>query len=154
MPTLYESLVFIHILAAVVWVGGAAVMQALAVRAGRSPEPGQAARMFGDLEWVGTRIFMPSTLVLVLAGAWAVVEGPWEFSEAWISAGFAVWILSFIAGAGFMAPESGRIKALVRERGPLADEVGARVRRVLVVSRIELVLLVAIIFVMVTKPGA
>jgi uncharacterized membrane protein len=152
MPTLYQALVFVHILMAVVWVGGAVTMQALAVRAQRSPEPGETARLFSDVEWIGTRMFMPSSLILLGAGVWAVLEGPWELSQGWISAGFAVWFLSFAVGAGFMGPESGRIKALVREHGPLDDQVKARINRVLLVSRVELVLLIAIIYIMVAKP--
>jgi len=153
MPTLYETLVFLHILTAVVWVGGAVAMQLLAVRAQRSGDAAAMARTAGDVEWVGMRVFMPSSAILLVVGIWAVIEGPWEFSQGWISAGFVVWFLSFFAGMGFLGPESGRVKALIGERGPESPEVAARLSRIFLVSRIELVLLVAIIFVMVAKPG-
>ena len=42
---------------------------------------------------------------------------------------------------------------LTAERGAEDPEVQRRIRRVLWVSRVELVLLIAIIYVMVTKPG-
>jgi uncharacterized membrane protein len=152
MPTLYQALVFVHILMAVVWVGGAALIQGLVIRAKRSSEPGAMAHLAGQAEWVGVRLFMPASLILIASGMWAVIEGPWEFDQAWISAGFAVWILSFLVGMGFLAPESGRIKKLMDERGPDDGQVRARLSRIFLVSRVELLLLIAVIYIMVAKP--
>lgn len=152
MPTLYETLVFVHVLTAIIWVGGAVAMQVLAIRAQRSSEPGAMAKMAGDAEFVGMRVFMPASIVLLISGIWAVIDGPWEFSQGWISAGFAVWIFSFVVGAGFLGPESGRIKTLMAERGPEDAQVKQRLARIFLVSRIELVALIAIVFIMSTKP--
>lgn len=152
MPTLYESLVFVHVLTAIIWVGGAVAMQVLAIRAQRSTEPAAMARIAGDAEFIGMRVFMPAALVLLVAGIWAVVEGPWEFEQGWISAGFAVWIFSFVVGAGFIGPESGRIKNLMADRGPSDAQVKRRIARIFLVSRIELAALIAIVFIMSAKP--
>ena len=67
--------------------------------------------------------------------------------------GFIVWLLSFIAGAGYLGPESGRLSKLVDERGPDDPEYKARLSRVFVVSRIELVLLILVVLDMAVKPG-
>ena len=151
--SLYETLVFVHILAAVVWVGGAVSMQLLASRALAGDGAG-LVRTTGELSWVGTRVFMPASLILIGAGVWAVLEHPlWEFSQGWISAGFAVWFISFLVGAGFLGPESGRVKALVDAEGPESPEARRRITRMLWVARGELVLFLAVIYVMVTKPG-
>jgi hypothetical protein len=56
-------------------------------------------------------------------------------------------------GAIYLGPESGRIGKLVAERGPEDGEVRTRMDRVLLVSRIELVVLVSVVFAMTTKPG-
>lgn len=153
MSTLYEWLVAFHVLGAVVWVGGAVMMQVLAVRAQRQHEPREVVRVAGDAEWVGTRVLMPAAMLVIVAGVWAVIDGPWEFSQGWISAGFAVWFFSFVVGAGFLGPESGRIKAMMAASGADDPGVQRRLRRIFAISRIELVLLIAIIFVMVGKPG-
>jgi len=65
-----------------------------------------------------------------------------------------VIILSAIAGAGFLGPESGRIGKLVESEGFDSPEVRRRFRRVLTVSRVELILLFLVIADMVVKPGA
>jgi len=149
----YEVLVFVHVLAVAVWVGGAVVMQALGLRALRSDDPAAVARRAGDVEWVGTRIFAPANVILLAAGIWAVEEGGWDYGDGWILFGLAVWVLSFVVGMGFIGPESGRVKRLVADLGPEAPEVTARVVRIEWIARIELLLLIAVIAVMVAKPG-
>ena len=68
--------------------------------------------------------------------------------------GLAVFFAaSFIAGAAFLGPESGRLAKLTAEKGAEDPDVQRRIRRVVMVSRIELVLLIAIVFDMVVKPG-
>lgn len=64
-----------------------------------------------------------------------------------------MWILSFIAGIGFFGPESKRIAGLASANGADSPEVRDRIRRLTMLTHIELLLLVVVIFTMVTKPG-
>ena len=89
--------------------------------------------------------------MLVIVGIWAAIEGDWDFGQAWISIGFAAFLFSFFLGMAFLGPESGRIKALVEERGLDHPEVTRRTSRILLFSRIELLILVVAIWAMVTK---
>jgi hypothetical protein len=65
----------------------------------------------------------------------------------------AVFVASFLAGAGFLGPETGRLGKLAEEKGADDPDVQRRIRRVFLISRIELVLLVLVVFDMVVKPG-
>lgn len=67
--------------------------------------------------------------------------------------GFVVWLLSFIAGAGYLGPESGRLGKLVDERGPDDPEYQRRISTIFLVSRIELLLLILVVLDMTVKPG-
>jgi hypothetical protein len=83
-----------------------------------------------------------------------VLDSPaWEFSQFWVSAGLTVFLASFITGAGFLGPESGRIGRAAQELGAADLGVQRRIRRVLLISRIELLFLILVIFDMVVKPG-
>ena len=83
-----------------------------------------------------------------------VLNSPaWEFSQTWITLGLAMFLASAITGAAFLGPEAGRVSNLGTERGAADPEVQRRIARALWISRIELVLLVAVIFDMVIKPG-
>lgn len=151
--TLYEVLLFAHLTAVAVWVGGDAMIQVFALRA-LAAGPQRTADLMRDMEWIGTRVLVPSSLLVVGAGVWMVLDlATWEFSQFWVSAGLAVFALSFISGAAFLGPESGRLGVLTEEKGPEDPEVARRTKRLLLFSRIELVLLVAVIWIMVTKPG-
>ena len=149
--TTYQWLLTAHILAAVIWVGGALATQLYALRAQRAG-PGRIAEFAGDIEWLGTRVFIPASLTLVVFGFLLVGELDWEW-KFWLVAGLAIWVASFLTGAGFLGPESGRINQMSAELGPESPEVQRRLRRIFLISRIELVLLILVVVDMTLKPG-
>jgi uncharacterized membrane protein len=150
--TTYEVLLFAHLLFVVTWVGTDICLQVLSLRALGAPAERRVAFM-ADVEWLGMRLLTPSALLVVVFGVLLVNEVGYDFSDTWITLAFIAFAASFIAGAGFLGPESGRIAKLAQERGPDDADVQRRIRRVLLVSRIELVVLIAVILDMVVKPG-
>src|SRR5919199_4763417 len=127
--TTYAAVKAIHVLAAVIWVGGAAMVQLYALRALASDDPVRLATFAKDTESLGLRTFTPASLVLVLAGGYLVHDAGWGWSTTWVLLGILVWIASFLVGIAFLGPESGRIGRLIEERGPEAGEVQARIKR-------------------------
>jgi uncharacterized membrane protein len=152
--TTYELLLFGHLLFVAVWVGGDVMLQFLALRAIRAAGEHQIA-FTRDVEWVGTRVLTPSALLVVAFGFGLISEsqGAYELSQTWIWLGLAAFAASFVAGATFLGPEAGRLGALADERGAEDPEVQRRMRRIFWISRIELIILIAVIFDMVVKPG-
>ena len=153
--TNYNAFKFVHVLAAVVWVGGACVVQVYAFLALRTNDPLRVAAFAGDTEFVGTRIFLPTSLILLVSGLFTIHDsgGGWSYSQGWVQFGLAVIVLSIAVGAGYLGPESGRIAKATERSGVESAEVQQRIRRIFLVSRIELVFLLAVIFDMVVKPG-
>lgn len=152
--TLYEVLLFGHVLGVIAWVGANIVLQFLSARAqGAGPE--RAVVLLADIEWLGTRYFIPISLTVVALGFGLLGEsnGAYELSQFWVSAGLGMFLISFLLGAGFLGPESGRIAKLAEERGPGDSEVQSRITRVLWVARFELLLLILVVFDMIVKPG-
>ena len=147
---MYDTLITLHILGAVTWVGGALVIQLLYLRIAGTATP--LSPFFMAVEWVGTRFFISSSLVLVLTGFGMIAEGDWDW-EGWIIFGLVVWTGSFITGAFFLGPETGRIGKLADERGENDAEVISRRERVLKISRVELLFLVLVVIAMAAKPG-
>jgi hypothetical protein len=76
----------------------------------------------------------------------------WSWSQNWVILGLIAFGLSFVIGVGFLGPESGRLAELIRAHGVEAPIVQARIRRLLVVSRCELVVLLTVVLNMVVKP--
>jgi uncharacterized membrane protein len=152
METLDDWLVAIHILCAVIWVGGSFMTQVYAVRT-QSHGPQALAVFSKDTEFIGQRTFLPASLILLGTGIWLISRDVFTLDD-WVVYGLIVIAISIVTGAGFLGPESGRLGKLIEERGGEDSEVQARIKRIFLVSRIELVLLVSVVLVMALKPGA
>jgi uncharacterized membrane protein len=151
----YTSLKFVHVFFAVVWVGGAATLQVLAMRISASGDGIRMAAFAKDAEFVGNRIYLPSSIILLVSGIFTIHEssGLWSYSQTWVQIGLAMIVVSIAIGAGFLGPEAGRIARAIERHGPASDEALYHINRIFLVSRFELVLLLIVIFDMVTKPG-
>lgn len=149
----YTIAKFFHVLLAVVWVGGAILLQVLAQFALRSKLPGRAAEFARETEWVGKRVFTPASILVLLLGIWLVHDGSWGFGHFWIIAGFVAFVVSFVVGAGFLGPEAGRLGREIEAQGADSPAVKSRIARIVNIARIDLAVLIFIIFLMVTKIG-
>ena len=150
--TLYELLLFLHIAAAVIWVGGGAMIQFMALRVLAKNDSLALADFAAGVEKVGNRALVPAALIALLAGFGLVWESDfWTIGDDWIVIGLILFAITFIAGAGFFGPESGRINKLVQADGAVA--AGPRIRRLLVLTRIDLIVLFLLIFDMTVKPS-
>lgn len=151
--TTYQWMLFVHILAAVLWVGGACVVQAFAIRAVRADDGTYLGKLTSEIEWVGTRVFIPSSLVLVVFGFLLIHQQHYDY-KFWVVFPIAIWALSFLTGAAFLGPESGRISRAIERHGVDSAEAQMRIRRIFLVSRVELLFLLLVVADMVLKPFA
>lgn len=152
---IYKWMLAVHILLAVVWVGGNVFIQFLTFRAKRADNPDRLAWLTSEIEWWGMRVLVPASLLLVLLGFGLLHEsdGIYKLSQGWVTFGLAVWLASFLVGAGYLGPESGRLGKLLEAKGPADPEYQRRLARIFLISRIELVLLVLVVLDMTIKPG-
>ncbi|MGH2589743.1 MAG: DUF2269 family protein [Actinomycetota bacterium] len=112
------------------------------------------AAFAGEAEFVGTRIFTPASLILLGLGIWMVIDEPaWTFGQFWVLAGLGMFAFSFVSGAFYLGPQSAKLKKMYAAEGTSAPAAPAIIRRIFVVSRVELVLMVLIVADMVLKPG-
>jgi uncharacterized membrane protein len=150
----FELLKWLHVTAAVIWVGGAFANQFFALRAIGSKDGTRMANFAADAEWMGTRIFMPASIAVLIFGVLTVVNvEAYGFGDTWILIGLGGIVATIITGAGFLGPESGRLKELIATKGPDDPQVAERIKRILTISRIDLVVLMFIIFDMVVRPS-
>ena len=150
---MYQVLLYVHIICAVIWVGGAFFSQLLALRVERSTDPVDLPKLGRNLEFLGLRVFLPASILLVLAGA-AMVAQQWGFGQTWVAVSMGLWLVSVIAGAVYIGPRTKKIAELFEAEGPTSTAARAMLGRVFLVSRLELVSFAVIIALMVFKPGA
>jgi uncharacterized membrane protein len=150
--TWYEFFLFLHISMAVIWVGGGFFLQILALRVMGTRDDARIAAFAGDAEVLGMRVFAPSSALLLLTGIGLILNGDWSWSEPFISIGLVIWLISFVAGIAYLGPTSGKIKTEISANG-MSARAQELIRNTLRYSRIELVLLWIVIFMMVVKLG-
>jgi uncharacterized membrane protein len=150
---MYEFLLTIHVLAAVVWVGGGIAMHILGRRVLRRGDGEEIYEFSKEVNVVGLRLYAPTSLILLIAGILLVNEAGYEFSQLWITLAFLGWGFSFLVGIGFYGPHDKKLQALVAAEGPTASGVVENVRKALFVNQIEILILVLVVVDMTIKPG-
>ncbi|MGE0228983.1 MAG: DUF2269 family protein [Dehalococcoidia bacterium] len=150
----YDLLLFLHVYSVVLWVGGGALLNVLGARITRAGTAQQVAEFGAQVEWVGLRIFTPLSVLALIVGVLMALDDRWDFGATWIQLGLGGWVLSFLLGAGFLGPQSGKLGRLIREHGSDHPEVRPRLQRLLLVARLDTLLLLLVVADMTIKPGA
>jgi uncharacterized membrane protein len=149
----YNAIKYIHVISAIIWVGGAFFAQILAIRAQRSTDPAELPRLGAALGELGMKVFLPASIVLFVAGVILTLQR-WAFSQLWISIAIVLWLVSAVTGALYLGPQSARIGKLFTAEGPTSIAGRAALARVFIVSRLELVSFAILVFLMIAKPIA
>jgi hypothetical protein len=150
--TLYDFLKFLHVSFAIAWVGGGLMLTILAEFALRSKIPGRAAEFAREAGLIGQRFFAPLALLVLGLGFWLIHEGQIGY-PTWIVVGLVGFGLSFVVGVAFLGPQAKQLAKLIEANGPDDPAVRAKVRRIVGISRVDLVILFTVVFFMVTKVG-
>ena len=151
LASLYEWLVLLHVLAAMVWVGGLAALTAFGIGALRSGDHDAVARFVGSLRVVGPYVLAPSSTLVLAFGVWMVLDNAaWTFGQAWIWLGLALLAAAVLVGAVFLSRS-----ALAAERAVNAGDHAQAARHLRTWSwwiRLILLLLAVATWDMVFKP--
>jgi uncharacterized membrane protein len=151
--TLYDVLKVVHVLGAVIWVGGGIMGHIVAGRASRSNDTAKIAVAGADAEWIGNRVFFPASIVLLVVGIWMVVISGWNFSDLWIILGIVGYAASAINGMAFLSPVSKRVGEMAAASDSVTPELRAQLDRLTLLSRVDLTILILVVIDMVIKPG-
>ena len=148
----YNAIKYIHVISAVIWVGGAFFAQVLAIRAQRSTDLAELPRLGAAIGELGMKVFLPAAIILFIAGIILTVQR-WAFSDTWISIAIVLWLVSALTGALYLGPQSRKVGELFSSEGPGSIKARAALARVFIVSRLELGSFAFIVFLMIFKPG-
>ncbi len=146
--TWYEFLLFMHIGAAMIWLGGAFTFQMYGLVVRRGGDPEEIARFAGRAGSLAERMFVPASLVVIAAGVLMMIDGDWDWGQLWVIFALVTFAASFVTGLFFLGPMAKRIP----EVGPTTPEGQALIERLFTVLRVDLAFMYAIVFAMVVKP--
>jgi uncharacterized membrane protein len=151
--TWYEWFKAAHVLAAVLWVGGGSLLTIYAILTLRQNTPAEMASFARKAGLIGERFFTPLSFVVLGFGFGLVENGQWGYDHFFVQFSLAGWAASALLGMLFLGPEAGRLGKLMPTRTPDDPEVQYRIRRILLAVRLDVLLLLATVFVMTAKPG-
>jgi len=150
--SIYELLLFVHVLGASAWVGAnilGTLLYELAMRAG---DRRWVVRL-GELDdRLAPILYIPAASLVLLAGIGLVLDGPWSFGDGWVVAGLVLLFAAFAIGLGFFMPLAKKLAAAVADGGADSPEVDRLLRSLRPVLWADVGVLVAAVFVMTTKP--
>jgi uncharacterized membrane protein len=154
----YTTLKFIHIMAAIVWIGAGFALTTVSIGLLRAADYAGAASLGRQTEAFGKRVFGPAAFITLLAGIGMVLVGDLSWGETWIIIGLTGVALSFVFGAvlGDRASRDLRV-ALAAATGDTTVAVdpaaidGLR-RRLALVAGADLLILTIVVWAMVVKP--
>ncbi len=140
----YKIVLLLHILAVIVAFGPAFAVPVITMRARKLG--GDASNVLASLVQGNTlKIYGPATAIAGILGCGLVgmSEKAFSFSQAWVSAALLLWILTLALQFGLLAPSEKKAAA--------GDADAARLQSMF--TGIQHILLVALLFVMIWKPG-
>jgi uncharacterized membrane protein len=150
---MYEFLLAVHVLCAVIWVGGAVTMHVfgrLATREGPERElvfTEQSIR-------IGNMLFAPLSVILLVAGILLVDEVGYSYGDFWITIGFVGFLTSLALGVAYYPRAGRRYAEIAAGEGPGSRAAAALYRRTAVVHMVELTVLLLVVIDMAVKPGS
>jgi uncharacterized membrane protein len=142
----------VHVVGAVVWVGGGMTLTILAMRAERSKDPGDMATIARQAAFVGERVFAPVGLLVFLMGIAMVINLHWGWGTTWIVIGLVGYAITFLTGLLVLGPSAKHVGQLIESQGAGAAETQAAIQRLLLIARVDMGVLLLVVADMVLKP--
>ena len=151
MRHMYELIVFVHILSAMVWVGGGLFAQFTMAHLRSNGGDATVADYLIGLEWAENRVFgLSSGLVFITGVTMVALSEAWTFSQLWV----IVALTLFIVDAAIQGIWGGRaLKDLRHAYESDAAGISGPLKRVVTVNNVDTVLVLVILSMMVFKPG-
>jgi uncharacterized membrane protein len=150
----YSAFKAVHVLAAVVWLGGGSLLTILGLMADRRHDAAELATVARQAASVGEKIFAPAGLVVVAMGVAMMVNTNWGWGKFWVVAGLVGYAITFVVGLGVLSPQAKRIVTLTESKGATHPDTTAAIQRILLIARIDTAMLFLVVVDMVVKPFA
>ncbi len=149
-----NTLKFIHVAAAIAWVGSGLFVQYRGTRLRRTGTPEQTAGLARDVA-DSTPWFIGTSLTVLIAGIALVLYHPgFDFGDTWILLGLIGYGATFLTGMFLIRPTAEKLAEVAVSEGPSSPTTQALIARIFAISRVDQLVLLLVVLDMVFKPGA
>ena len=150
----YSLFKAIHVLFAVIWVGGGVTIMIHAIRAQNARDPQGIVTVAKQAAFMGEKVFAPVGLVTFLMGIAMMINTSWGWGHFWVILGLLGYASTFIVGLAVLSPLAKRIDHSAEEKGPTHPDTLALIDRIMLIARVDVAVLIIVVLDMVTKPFA
>lgn len=148
---IYQLYLFVHVGAAIVWVGTSLLQAVLGARAVYAADPARMLVHAREGEWAGLHLYAPANVLVLASGLLLVHAGGFGFSQLWVDLGLGGWTLSLLIGATLLKP--GWVRAAkITDPQAEADRLRGAVHRLVVLTTVDLAVLTGVVYAMTVKP--
>ena len=147
-----DFLLAVHILCAVIWVGGGVTMHIFGRLATKEGPERELAFTQQSIK-IGNRLYAPLAVVLLIAGVLLVEELDYSYGDAWITIGFLGFLSSFALGIGYYGRAAKQYEQIAAADGAGSPAAQAIYRRTANVNVFEISVLLFVVIDMAVKPG-
>jgi uncharacterized membrane protein len=152
----YGAFKTIHVVFAVIWIGGGFLISALAFIAELEHDVEGRTILAKQAASVSQRVFTPSALIVLFMGIAMMLNDTgdllWSWGSFWVTFGLLGFIATFAIGFGVLGPAAKRMESLIASGGANTPEVHAEMNRIFLVARADAAILMLVVVDMVAKP--
>lgn len=141
-------ILFFHILAVIVWMGGSIYVEALMASVRRAEDEAGVVGVFRRVGATNRRLFNVAGVATIVFGFWLVFIVPgWEFETVWVSVGIVVAAIAVVVDLFYATPRIDRVEALVEDPESPNDALPSLIQQVLMAGHVRTGLLfVGVVF--------
>jgi uncharacterized membrane protein len=152
----YLAFKAVHVVFAVVWIGGGLLLTTLGLIAERQGDPAGKTAVARQAALVGDKVFTPSSLLVLASGIAMMLNDTgdlaWDWESFWVVFGLLGFASTFTIGIGILSPMAKKVRGLMQTVGPDAPETQAAISQILLVARVDVAVLMLVVVDMVAKP--
>jgi uncharacterized membrane protein len=149
----YEVLLFVHVFGVAIWFGTGFALLLIGNRFDRANDHAGLRSLFDQADWLTKRIFIPVSLIVLVAGILLVIEGPWAWDQLWVLLGLVGFAATFLTGILVLSPLAKGIAAELSRDG-MNDSVARSIGSMFTKMRIDYVIIGLVIADMTLKPSS
>ena len=145
----YTLFKFLHVLTAIIWIGGAFIMLMFGINAVRQQNESQLVAVAAQMGWAAEHVYVPASAATVILGIVVATIGQ-LWTETWVILGLVGMIITMALGILALTP---RAKKVAAAPGPSAATV-AVARELVTLVKFDCAALFVVVGDMVLKPTA
>src|ERR1051325_10369797 len=153
MSETYSVFKFLHVLGAMVWIGGLLAVSVLNARVARTSDREAMTAAGNQSEFFGARVLGPAVGITAIAGVVLIGVSGWIF-PLWVVWGIVAMIFSAVLGATVIRRTGTQLLDAVRPSAPgdAATRIPTLQRHLAQLGAINMIVLLSVVWVMVEKP--